>query len=150
MSEETVEPAIPVEAPEPPAVEPMPEPLVFVGSSRVESQEVLASGKIKVVLHEPQGVPPVLTFTPEQFEAVKSATPYEDGQISVRKWRMCVAMMIKLLLDNDMQMGDMSFVLTRLRDSIQTNFDKAVGKKFEVTDQDFISLHQIDEVLKSS
>lgn len=133
-----------------PAVEPMPDPIVFIGSSRVTKTEILPSGLIRAYLHEPSGVPPELDFTAEQYEAVKSATPYEDGRISIKKWNMFIAKTILLLMENNMQMGDMSYVLGRLRESLQNNFEIGVAKKFGVKDQDFITLQQIDEVLKSN
>lgn len=124
------------------------EPVVYVGSSKVLETVKLDSGNIRVTLFEPQGVPPVLDFTPEQYDSVKSETPYADAQISVRKWRLSVAKMIQILLEANMEMGDMQFVIGRLRDSLIANYGKAVAKKFGAVDEDRITLQQVDEVLQ--
>ena len=124
-------------------------PKLYVGSSSVASVETLTDGMVQVTLSDPQGVPPVLTFTAEQFEAVKSETPYEDSRISRRKWKLAVAKIIGILMENHMEMGDMAFVLPQVRDAISTYYQDAIAKKFGVKDEDAITLQMIDIVLKS-
>lgn len=123
---------------------------IYVGSSKVLQVINLNDNLVEVDLLDPQGVPPKLHFTKDQFESVKSDTPYSDGEISIRKWKRTIAKMLTVLLEDNLEMGDMGFVLGRLRDSLTMNADNAVAKKFNVKHQDKISLQMIDEVLKSN
>lgn len=91
----------------------------------------------------------VETVSIEQFDAMKSETPYEDGQVPVRQWNGLISELLKTLLKYDIRMGDKDFIVQRLDASIKENFKKATAKLYKRKHNDFVRFSQIDEILKS-
>lgn len=127
------------------------DPKLYIGSAEVESAvKDETTNLMKVTLIEPQGMLPVQEMTEGQYDALKSETPYEDSQVSMRKWKPTIAQVLQLFLDDNMQMVDKNFVLERVEESMNYNYRQAVCKLLGVTGQEQVSLRQIDDILKNS
>lgn len=122
---------------------------MYIGSSKIASENILPSGLIEVTVLEPQGVPPISLFTVDQLEAVKSETPYSDGDISARKWKLTVAKVIEQFVHDNMELVDRSYVIGRIDEAIKTMYGKAVAQKFEVDNLERISLQTLFDLVQS-
>lgn len=89
------------------------------------------------------------TVTVEQFDAIKSETPYENGLVAVKMWNGLISELLAVLLKHDIRMGDKEFIIQRLDQSIVENYRKATAKLFKRKHGDFVRFSQVDEILKS-
>lgn len=126
---------VPVEA-APPVV-----PVIYVGSTPV-TPVTLANGLVSVQLDGFE-----LKATKEQFDAMKSDTVYEDGLISIRKWRPTIAAIVAILVAGNCEMQDKDFVMQRVDATILENFRNASAKLFNVPDNGHVTLSQVIEIL---
>lgn len=121
------------------------EPKLYVGSNEVT--EVAKEEDDRVVAKLSDGT--TMTFTADQWESVKSEVPYEDGTISLRKWKKTIAQVVELFMAGDMQMVDRAFVMERIDETIIQNARAAISKKLGIDNQEHLSLRQIDAILKA-
>lgn len=120
------------------------DPKLYVGSNEVA--EVNSEEPNRFVAKLSDGT--TMTFTTDQWEAVKSEVPYEDGAISLRKWKKTIAQVVELFMEADMQMVDRPFVMERIDETIIQNARAAISKKLGIDNQEHLSLRQIDAILK--
>jgi hypothetical protein len=121
------------------------EPKLYVGSSEVSGITYPDEGHVTAKLVDGT----TMTFNLDQWDAVKSETPYEDGSISMRKWKKTIAQVVELFLEADMQMVDRPFVMERIDETIIQNARAAISKKLGIDNQEHLSLRQIDDILKT-
>lgn len=128
---------------------------IYVGSVKVVP-EILPNGLIEVILDAELDVR--LKLTPDQFEAVKSDVPYPDGQISHKKWNKTVASIVTLLVQDNAELNDVSFILETVAQRISGAFSALIAKKFGVNDKENVLVKtvfddlvntRVDEILKS-
>jgi hypothetical protein len=117
----------------------------YIGTSSIVSQETLPNGLIRVTINDPQGLPPILDFTADQLYAVSSSKPYEDGEVSAKKWRLTVAKVVDMFIAENMEVGDRNYVMARIDEAIKSMYAKSVASKFSVDHIDRIALHDLIE-----
>lgn len=114
---------------------------IYVGSNKV-APVTLDNGLISVQLDDIE-----VRATAEQFEAMKSATPYEDGLVGIRKWRPTIAKILTILTQDNLTMMDKDFVIQRVDMSILENYRSATAKLFGVDLQEKVSMQQIIDIV---
>jgi hypothetical protein len=114
---------------------------IYVGSAKV-TPVTLPSGLISVTI---EGVE--IKSTQEQFDAMKSSAPYEDGLVMIRKWRPTIAKVLAILVADNTEMQDKDFVMQRVDTSILENFRAASAKLFNVTDNGHVTLQQVVDII---
>lgn len=87
--------------------------------------------------------------TAEQWQSMVSDEPYDEGQISLRKWRSIIELIIKIMMDNNAQFKDVGWLLDRVSETVTENANLATAKLLKVDSKEFVSLKRIDEVLRS-
>ena len=120
-------------------------PAVYIGTKKVTSTEAPKEGWTKYTLEDNR----TGLVTDEQFASMKSDTAYEDGKVVVKQWSPVTVKVLKLLLEVDMPMGDLDFIVFQIKESVLNNASKAVSKKFSRALENDIRLSQIDAVLKT-
>lgn len=120
---------------------------IYVGSIIV-NPVVLENGLTEVVLDPELDVR--LKLTPEQFDAVKSDTPYPDGEVSKRKWNKTIAGIVTLLVQDNAELNDISFIVETTVQRIDGAFISLVAKKFEVNNKENITINTIFSDLVNS
>lgn len=108
------------------------------GLIEIETSEVDAMGKNYKYL-----------LTPHQKEATVLPEAYADGQVSVKKWAATTAKILQILIDDNMQVSDRSFIIQQVENNLDLKWRDAIGKLFGVDDINKVSLKQVDETLKS-
>jgi len=136
MDEQTQPVEAPVVTPEVPVVAD-----IYVGSAKV-TPVTLPSGLISVTI---EGVE--IKSTQEQFDAMKSDTPYEDGLVMIRKWKPTIAKVLSVLTADNLTMNDKDFVMQRVDMSILENYRAATAKLFGVENQSDVSMQQIIDIV---
>ena len=121
-----------------------PEKQLFIGTKL--ATKIVRDGD--VVFYTPDGENMPRKATALQFDSMASELPYDDAEVQVRRWKPVVAKLLSILLEEDMQLGDKDFILTRLEESLIKNYNDAVAKLFKRKHISFIRLSQLDEVLK--
>lgn len=120
---------------------------IYVGSVKV-NPVLLESGLTEVVIDAELDVR--MKLTPEQFEAVKSDKPYPDGQVSSRKWNNTIAKLIAVMMQDNAELNDISFVLETTAKRIDGAFLALIAKKFEVNNKENITIKTIfDDIVKA-
>lgn len=114
---------------------------IYVGSTKV-TPVTLPNGLISVDL---DGIE--LKATQEQFDAMKSDVPYEDGLVSIRKWRPTIAKIVAILVADNTEMQDKDFIMQRVDSTLLENFRAASAKLFGVEDNGKTTLQQIIDIL---
>ncbi len=110
---------------------------IYVGSTKV-TPVTLPNGLLDGI---------ELKATQEQFDAMKSATPYEDGLVSIRKWRPTIAKIVAILVADNTEMQDKDFIMQRVDSTLLENFRAASAKLFGVDDNGKTTLQQIIDIL---
>jgi len=67
----------------------------------------------------------------------------------MEKYKGCLAELLNVLLKHNMLMGDKDWLINQFDMSIMENYRKAVAKQFQRKHQNFITMQQVDDVLKS-
>lgn len=121
----------------------------YYGSSKVVGQKEV-DGLVEITVDElkPDGTPYKFLLTPHQYEATVLEEPYEDGKVSVKKWAATTAKILQIMMDDNLQLNDRSFVLQQLENNLDLKWQDALAKKFGVDKIGNVSLKQIDDVLK--
>lgn len=117
---------------------------IYVGSV-VVNPVTLDNGLIEVVVDKELDVR--MRMTPEQFEVVKSDTAYEDGLVTIRKWRLTVGKILTILTQDNLTMNDKDFVIQRIDQSILENYRNATAKLFGVEGQEDVTMQQIIDIV---
>lgn len=123
------------------------EKLIYVGSV-VVTPVTLENGLIEVMLDPELNV--TLKLTAEQLEAVKSDTPYPDGQVAVRKWNKTIAGIVTLLVQDNAELNDTPFILEHTANRISGAFSSLIAKKFEVDNKENVTIKTVFEDLVNS
>lgn len=118
----------------------------YVGKSGVESIQVTENIDLVGVLYKNGKTE---DFTVEQWEAVKSELPYEDGEVSNRKHEGLMVRILKQMVKSRVTIGEQDWILQRINQSIGENYRKSIAKVYGVSFPEKIMLAQIDEVLKA-
>ena len=116
-------------------------PDIYVGTAKV-TPVTLPSGLISVTI---EGVE--IKSTQEQFDSMKSDTPYEDGLVMIRKWKPTIAKVLSVLTQDNLTMNDKDFVIQRVDQSILQNYRSAISKLFGVEGQEDVSMQQIIDIV---
>ena len=116
----------------------------YIGSAKV-IDNVLENGLVQYKLDN--GL--TLTATQDQFVSMISPAPYDDGQISIKKWATTIAAIIQLAVDNNATVQDFEWIQDRTAEVLQKNYMSAMAKAFKVDFPKQATLKQIDEILKS-
>lgn len=116
-------------------------PDIYVGSSKV-NPITLPNGLISFQFENL-----TLLATKEQFESMKSDKPYEDGLISIKKWKPTVAKILAILTQDNLTMNDKDFVIQRIDMSILENYHSATEKLFGVSERGDVSMQQIIDIV---
>lgn len=120
---------------------------VFIGSEEVVlSDQSVESGLVK---YKTSTEGPMLTATVEQFQSMASPEAYDDGKVTVRKWRPLIENILEMMKDQNVQLADKGWILERIDESITQNHRRALSKLYNVSTVEQISLKQIDDVLTS-
>lgn len=117
---------------------------VFIGSAKVLTN-VLENNIVSYTLDNGLNS----TATLDQFKAMCSEMPYDDGKISLNKWRPVIEQIIQLLKDNNAQLQDIGWVLDRVNESINQNHKRALNKLYGVDDVSHVTLQLIDDILRA-
>lgn len=88
-------------------------------------------------------------YSLRQFDSVAKGEAYDDGLINVYKWAPAITLFLRELLADGMQMIDKDFILNRVDESLIVNYNRAIGKIFNVNDPFHVNAKMIDVVLKS-
>ncbi len=117
----------------------------FVGSNKVKDYIVHENTDLVGVLFE-NGKSE--DYTNEQWASIKSNEAYEDGMVSVRKHEKMMQRMIKEMVDSRVTLGEKSWILERIDESIHKNYIDSVAKAYSVPFVEKIMLAQINQTLK--
>lgn len=118
----------------------------YIGSSKVVKVEPQAENWVHYDLEDGRSG----LVRQEQFDAMRRTESYQDEMVMVYKWGPVTSRILQVLLEFDMPMSDMNFVVKQVNQSVIDNYEKAVSKLFKRQLTDHIRLSQIDEVLKTS
>lgn len=118
---------------------------LFIGSEKVISNEV-----VDQLVHYTMDNGQELTATIEQFTAIALPEAYDDGQITMRKFRPLIEQILELMKDNNVELADKGWILERIDESITQNHRSAVAKLYGVSTVERVSLQKIDDVLTSN
>ena len=121
------------------------EPKLYIGASEVTSVDSVDGSLYKIKLADGRN----MEFTPEQWISAQSEEPYDEGLISIRKFKPVLQKLLEVFLNSNIKMGEKNFILERLDESLVQNYRAAVCKKLGVDHQDHVSLKMIDEILKA-
>ena len=123
---------------------------LYYGSSEVVS-ETEKDGLIEITVAEvdSKGENYKYLLTKHQRDATVLPEAYADGQVSVKKWAATTAKILQILIDDNMQVSDRSFILQQVENNLDLKWRDAIGKLFGVDDINKVSLRQVDETLKS-
>ena len=118
---------------------------LFVGGKKVDAFHVSAGTNLVGVLYVSGKSE---DFTAEQWEGVRSETPYEEGEVSVRKYAGLIGRIIRELRDARVDLKAHEWILERVSTSIGENYRQAIAKVFGKPNPESIMLAEIDLVLK--
>ena len=118
---------------------------LYVGSDLVTDLDDSVDGKVSVTTDSGSKY----TFTVSQWDSVQSAIPYEDTAIYFRKWKGTVAKILAILTEEGLQMSELSYIATLIQSSVNENKERAICRLLGVEHQNYLSLQQIDAILKS-
>lgn len=126
--------------------EELPTPQYYVGQDKVQAISVTDNVDLVGVMYESGRHE---DFTTEQWENVKSEAPYGPGEVSTRKHEALMVRILKLMVKSRVTLGEQSWILERVNESIGSNYTKSISKLYNVTNPEKIFLYDIDQVLKS-
>ena len=117
---------------------------LYIGSQQVTEVYPHPDGKMVayVLANNERG-----ELTTEQFAVVAKPTAYDDGRVSVEKWKPTVKKIMEILLEDRMRLMDKDFILQQVDNTIVHNYEKAVAKMFGAEFVEYISLPMLDAVL---
>lgn len=117
----------------------------YVGQSKVVTADLPKEGWVKYGLENGKSG----FVTVEQFNNMKSETPYEEEMVRVRKWTPVTAKLLFVLLEADIPMGEVDFVVAQMKQSVLDAYAKATSKLYKRKDEDLVRYSQLHEVIKS-
>ena len=117
----------------------------YVGQKEVDQVSVTENYDLVGVLYKNGKTE---DFTTEQWEGVRSETPYADGEISTRKHEALMVRILKQMVKSRVTILEQSWILEQVGSSIGENYVKSIAKIYGVANTNNIMLAQIDEVLK--
>lgn len=121
---------------------------LYVGKQKVKDYSINEQVDLVGVLYE-NGKNS--DFTIEQWEAVKSTTEYDDAEVSFRKFKNLIKEILGLMAKERVTlMGDRQFILQEIDGNLNTNYQLAIAKLFNVKGLEEIMLTDIDRVLKEN
>lgn len=128
------------------AIEKKEAPKIYVGQSEVDIVSVTEGTDLVGVLYKTGKNE---DFTTEQWNDVKSDTPYPDGEIMLRKHQKLMVRILKLMVDARITMGEQEWLLEGVNRSIVENYQKSVAVLYNVPYKEKIFLYDIDQVLRN-
>ncbi len=139
---------VPEAQPEAPVEElpPAPEILAWVGEKPVIGISVAEPADLVGVLYLDETDE---DFTLRQWESVKSEYPYNDGEVTLRKYSAVIKEIIQLLMAERCDINSFHFPLQRVEFTIGENYRHSIAKLYGVDDVNHIHLSDIHAILTS-
>ena len=120
---------------------------IYVGKSKV-TPVTLPNGLISVQLPGfEEGDFIEMKMTAEQWEYVKSNTPYPDGDASSRKWKITIAKILTILTQDNLQMNDREYVIQAINEKILENRSEAIAKVLNLGNLGEFTMQQIIDII---
>ncbi len=113
---------------------------LYVGKNKVEDVNIVESVNLVSVLYE-NGKSE--DFTAEQYDALISEAPYEDGEISMRKYTPLIKRIIEELVNARCDINSYNWVIDKVDSTIRENAKQAQAKKWGVLDISQVLLAEI-------
>jgi len=118
---------------------------LYIGKTKIKEYHIHEDIDLVSVMMENEKT---YDYTHEQFENVAREEAYDDMLEASYKWESTMKKIIKLLTNNRANLADTSFVLGRIKESIDGSLRKSLLDYYNVVDEHEVLLYEIDVKLR--
>ena len=116
---------------------------MYIGKGKIKSHIKLENGHIEYQLED--GFKD--TMTEKQFNDACSEEIGEDSATAHRMFKSTIGEILTTLVDDEIKLGEIDYILTRVKQSLADSEDQVFRKVFDVKYKEDVSLKQIDDYI---